>query len=322
MTRVGGLVLIAGGLLGTVVTVIAEGSRLRIPIALGLSGATLLLALGYLAAGERVPEHVLHAGPPIGSLLVASMIYVGGGGVTSAALAMPYVWIAMYAGYFHSARYMAGVVALGAAGHAVALLALGGPRSWPPIWLYAAATSAVVGAMVHYLVVRLRDLAATDALTGLPNRREWDELLSSHLRFAGRLGYRICVAMLDVDDLKGFNDSRGHAAGDEALRSIARAGRTVLRGTDVLARVGGDEFGLLLPTCDPEGASEIMGRLRHAIAADVTVSVGVAVWDGDEGADALMLRADVALYRAKRMGRDRVELAEVRPGREARALST
>lgn len=313
MTRVGGVVLIAGGVLGTIVALIAQEERFQGPIALGVSGITLLLAIGYLSAGDRAPLLWLYAGPPVGSVLIAAMIYLGGGGVTSSALAMPYVWIAMYSGYFHSARYMIGILVLGAAGHVVALWGLGGGLAWAPIWMYAAGTSAVAGGMVHVLAARLRGLAATDSLTGLPNRRAWDERLAHHLTLAARLGYSLCVVMMDVDGFKQFNDSKGHAAGDEALRAIARAGTTVLRGTDVLARVGGDEFALLLPACELTGARDIATRLRGAIVGAVTVSAGVASWDGEESADQLMGRADAALYRAKGRGRDRVELTDESP---------
>ena len=313
MTRVGGVVLVAGGVLGVLVSLIAPGHRVQTPVALLISGLTLLLAIGYVSVGRRVPELLLHAGPPTGAVLVSAMIYLGGGGVTSAALAMPYVWIAMYAGYFHSAGYMTLILALGAVGHAGALLALGGSFTWAPIWLYAAGTSAVAGGMVHVLAERLRGLADTDALTGLPNRRAWDERLTHHLTLAKRLEYPICVVMMDVDGLKRLNDTKGHAAGDAALRGIAEGGTSVLRGTDVLARLGGDEFGLLLPACDLAAAREIVGRMRPAMADEVTVSAGVASWDGEESVERLIARADEALYRAKSLGRDRVELTEGSP---------
>jgi len=313
MTRVGGVVLVAGGVLGGLVSLIAPGHRVQTPVALVISGFTLLLAIGYVSLGRRVPELLLRAGPSTGAVLVSAMIYLGGGGVTSAALAMPYVWIAMYAGYFHSAGYMIFILALGAVGHAGALLALGGSFTWAPIWLYAAGTSAVAGGMVHVLAARLRVLADTDALTGLPNRRAWDERLSHHLTLAARLGYPLCVVMMDVDGLKKLNDTRGHAAGDAALRTMAKAGTTVLRGTDVLARLGGDEFALLLPACDLAGARDIAKRLRGAMIEGVTVSGGVASWDGKESAHRLVGRADAALYRAKDLGRDRVELADESP---------
>lgn len=276
-----------------------------------LSALTVLLAIGYLTAGDRVSSLLLVAGPPAGTALVTGMIYLGGGDVTSAALAMPYVWIAMYAGYFHSTGYVIGILALGAVGHAWVLSGLDEGLSWAPIWIYAAATSAVAGGMVHILAGQLRGLAATDALTGLPNRRAWDERLAHHLALAGRLGHPLCVVMMDVDGFKEFNDSRGHAAGDAALRAIGEAGSSVLRGTDVLARIGGDEFALLLPACDDvPAARQIVSRIRDATDQGLTLSAGVASWDGEESAARVMRRADAALYRAKDFRRDRVELAD------------
>lgn len=308
MTRVGGGVLIAGGAMGALVVLVTEGPRLRTGLVLTVSGLTFLLAFAYLAAGDRVPDLLLYAGPPAGSALVATMIYLGGGGVTSAALAMPYVWIAMYTGYFHSVPYLTMMLACGAVGHAVALSLLGS-GTWASVWTYAAGTSIVAGGMVSYLVARLRSLAETDALTGLPNRRSWDERLTHHLTLADRLGYPLCVVMMDVDGFKRLNDSEGHAAGDAVLQTIAEDGNEVLRGTDVFARVGGDEFAMLLPGCDLESAGDIVRRMRSSMEARVTMSAGVASWDGEETAEALLGRADAALYRAKELGRDRVELA-------------
>lgn len=310
MTRVGGVVLVVGGVLGVVVSLIIEGSDARTLMMLVLSALTVLLGVGYLTLEDRVSSLLLLAGPPVGTALVTGMIYLGGGGVTSAALAMPYVWIAAYAGYFHSTGYLIGILALGAVGHALALSGLDEGPWRAPIWIYAAATSAVAGGMVHILARQLRDLAATDPLTRLPNRRAWDERLAHHLALAGRLGHPLCVVMMDVDGFKEFNDSRGHAAGDAALRAIAEGGALVLRGTDVLARIGGDEFALLLPACDVTAAREIVSRIRDATDHGLSLSAGVASWDGEESAERVMRRADAALYWAKDLGRDRVELAD------------
>jgi diguanylate cyclase (GGDEF)-like protein len=151
--------------------------------------------------------------------------------------------------------------------------------------------------------------ARTDALTGLLNRRAWDEQLPTELARAERTGARTCIALLDLDRFKGYNDLAGHQAGDRLLRAAAAAWRRELRTVDVLARYGGEEFGLVLPGCGPDEALAIVDRLRALTPEGQTSSAGIAEWDGVESADVLVARADHALYAAKRGGRDRTVLA-------------
>jgi diguanylate cyclase (GGDEF)-like protein len=156
------------------------------------------------------------------------------------------------------------------------------------------------------LLARLEAVARTDDLTGLANRRSWDEELPRELARAHRQRQPVCVAMLDLDRFKRFNDELGHQAGDRLLKEAAAAWRSELRTTDTLARYGGEEFAVLLPGCDPDQAVRLLERLRAATPAGQTCSAGVASWDGTEDAVALVARADVALYKAKSAGRDRV----------------
>ena len=164
------------------------------------------------------------------------------------------------------------------------------------------------------LLARLEAVARTDDLTGLPNRRSWDEELPRELSRARRDNRPVCVAMLDLDHFKAFNDRRGHQAGDRFLKHAAAAWRNELRATDVIARYGGEEFAVVLPACNIENAYALLGRLRAATPEQETCSGGMACWDGDESADALVGRADEALYEAKRAGRDRLVVA--RPSRQ------
>ena len=156
------------------------------------------------------------------------------------------------------------------------------------------------------LLLRLEVVARTDDLTGLANRRAWDEQLPLELARGGREGWPVCVAMLDLDHFKDFNDKLGHQAGDRLLKASAAAWRAQLRATDILTRYGGEEFVVLLPNCALERAVEVIERLRSVIPDDETCSAGVACWDGMEVPESLVNRADDALYRAKREGRDRV----------------
>ncbi len=164
------------------------------------------------------------------------------------------------------------------------------------------------------LLERLERVARTDDLTGLPNRRAWDEELVREIARAERDGSLLCVAMLDLDHFKRYNDEHGHQAGDRLLKEATAAWQVRLRLTDVLARYGGEEFTLALPGCDPQAALTLIERLRSATPEGQTVSAGLAHWLDGESADSLVGRADGALYEAKRAGRDRIVSAAAVPG--------
>jgi diguanylate cyclase (GGDEF)-like protein len=151
----------------------------------------------------------------------------------------------------------------------------------------------------------LYDAAQTDALTGLPNRRAWD----SHLKRSLSEDRQIAIAMLDFDHFKAFNDTYGHPAGDRLLKEAAAAWRDQLRAGDLLARIGGEEFALMLVDCEIETATEVVERLRGSMPQGRTCSAGLAVRLDGERAESIITRADRALYRAKADGRNRVALA-------------
>ncbi|MDQ1708785.1 MAG: hypothetical protein QOG49_170 [Frankiaceae bacterium] len=158
----------------------------------------------------------------------------------------------------------------------------------------------------QHLFDRVQELSRTDPLTGLPNRRSWEEEIRRSVARAQRTGDPLALAMVDLDYFKPFNDAHGHQAGDALLVEAAARWGEPLRATDFLARYGGDEFGLLLPGCEPADAPRLLERLRAATPQEQTCSVGIAHWDGTERAEDLVGRADAALYDAKRVGRDRV----------------
>jgi len=173
--------------------------------------------------------------------------------------------------------------------------------------LLAAEAAVTIGRAV--LLEQLRTTARTDALTGLPNRRAWDEELERELARARRYGGRLCLAMIDLDHFKRFNDREGHQAGDRLLADSAAAWREQLRPSDLLARYGGEEFALLLPHVDAPAAAGVLSRLLEQVPRGQTASAGLAEWDGGEPGGMLVRRADTALYRAKRSGRARTVVA-------------
>jgi diguanylate cyclase (GGDEF)-like protein len=159
------------------------------------------------------------------------------------------------------------------------------------------------------LMARLAELARTDDLTGLPNRRSWDEALDRELLRAERSQTPLTLAMVDLDNFKDFNDLLGHQAGDRLLKYAASSWQAELRATDVIARYGGEEFALALPACPIDAAIELAERLREATPNGQTCSIGLAQWNEAESAESLLSRADMALYKAKAAGKDRVVVA-------------
>ncbi|MBC3414112.1 diguanylate cyclase [Pseudomonas sp. SWRI51] len=160
----------------------------------------------------------------------------------------------------------------------------------------------------------LRALSVTDALTGIYNRRYFQDRLWSELERARREGLQLAVIMLDIDHFKRINDQFGHAVGDRVLRSLCERISHRLRRSDVFCRLGGEEFMVLCPGSDAEQARMLALELWQGVrgtpvdgVGQVTASFGVAGWRGGEGADALLLRADAGVYAAKQAGRDRVE---------------
>lgn len=167
--------------------------------------------------------------------------------------------------------------------------------------LAAEAAVAIERADLH---LRLEEAARTDHLTGLANRRTLHIELPRELARATRDRRPLCLAMIDLDRFKTYNDAHGHQAGDRVLREVAAAWRDELRATDILVRYGGEEFVAVLPGCTLDEGVRLIERLRSSTPAEQTCSAGVVGWRPDEPVDELLGRADGALYQAKRAGRD------------------
>jgi diguanylate cyclase (GGDEF)-like protein len=163
---------------------------------------------------------------------------------------------------------------------------------------------------VRSQAVQLAALARTDALTGIANRRTWDHEISRACAQARDDGSVLYVALLDMDHFKKFNDTHGHPAGDDLLREASSAWTQALTPDGFLARWGGEEFAVALPTTSPEAALRRLDGLRDVVPRSQTCSVGVARWDRTETPAALLRRADQALYEAKSGGRNRLVIQD------------
>jgi diguanylate cyclase len=166
---------------------------------------------------------------------------------------------------------------------------------------------------------RVRMLSLTDELTGLANRRAFMRRLEDEVARVQRYGFPLSFALMDLDHFKGINDEYGHAAGDEVLRVYSKNILSVFRHHDMVARYGGEEFAVLLPNTDADGAIRALNKVRRraaetrwqsngTISQVPSFSAGVSLFKPGESASAFIERADKALYRAKRLGRDRIEL--------------
>jgi diguanylate cyclase (GGDEF)-like protein len=163
------------------------------------------------------------------------------------------------------------------------------------------------------LVSQLADQAHRDGLTGLPNRREWDEVLGREIARAQRSGRPLALAVLDLDHFKDFNDRHGHLAGDDLLRAAAQAWRACLRAPDVLARWGGEEFAVLFPDSTAEEATLVLRRLRAVTPEGQSFSAGVVQYRPGEEPASVMAAADSLMYEAKAQGRDGVRQRDGHP---------
>jgi len=167
----------------------------------------------------------------------------------------------------------------------------------------------------------LARLAQTDVLTGLPNRRCFETVFAQSWETSRNTGGPLALILIDADHFKRYNDRYGHAIGDAVLKGLAASfGASVRRPGDLVARIGGEEFAVLLPGTDRNGATRIAEAIHHAIAGfavpsagipprTVTVSLGLAVRSGKETAEDLYRRADAALYEAKAGGRNQTRYA-------------
>ncbi|HKA26070.1 MAG TPA: GGDEF domain-containing protein, partial [Gaiellaceae bacterium] len=180
---------------------------------------------------------------------------------------------------------------------------------------------------------RVASQAVTDGLTGLANRRSFDDELALEWRRAERVGDSLALLLLDLDDFKSVNDEFGHQAGDVVLRRVAAILDSGARQVDLAARYGGEEFALLAPETDTLGAKKLAERLRADLEAatielptggklNVTASIGVAVKGDLERAEQLVAAADEALYEAKRNGKNRVVTAGAQATAAARASAS
>jgi diguanylate cyclase (GGDEF)-like protein len=248
--------------------------------------------------------------------------------------AILYVWPVLWTTFFFGRRGAISIVACIGVAHAITLLLLPAASSYPGRWVDVMVSVSVVAVVVLTLVHRndmlltqLAEEARTDTLTGLLNRRGFDERAALELAHARRDGRSVAVVTFDIDFFKRVNDEWGHEIGDRVLVRIGELLANLTREIDVAARFGGEEFVVLLPGCTSSQAETFTERIRHALAADdsadlptVRLSAGILAEVAPLGIETMLRGADSALYNAKRAGRDRVVICDRHDEARAHAL--
>ncbi len=293
-----------------------EVERARI---VATAAAAFSMALLLIVAYDRTPSWGFDALLACGTVLIEWTVWASGD--STSAYAMLFFWVAIYAFYFLPQWRAAIQLAIVLLAYG-AILALNRDGSSAAVihWAMTNGALIVAGALIgmqrahtRRVVRRLSDDARRDTLTGLVNRRGFQELFENELERARRTDGQLAVIVADLDHFKSLNDRFGHQAGDAALQRVAEIFETVTRRIDTVARIGGEEFAVIVPSTDHHAAYILAERMRREVretfASDpsgLTVSIGVAAF-GLHGAstEGLIRNADEALYAAKRLGRDR-----------------
>jgi diguanylate cyclase (GGDEF)-like protein len=260
--------------------------------AMGLAGAAAIWVMR-----TRLPEPAVHGAVLLETALLGVLAWRSATAVGIVGLGPIVIAIGLYAAQFFSLRdarlHVAALIAsfsLGAIGAA--------PAGFLVPWVTLIVATALLTELQGRVAAQLRSAAATDPLTGVANRRAWEDEAERHLARAVRTGEPLTFVLLDLDNFKEVNDRLGHSAGDALLRDLAVEWSTRLRKADLLGRYGGDEFVLCLPATDAVGTQEILERLQasHPFAW----SAGVAAASGEDTLASVLGRADEELYRQKR----------------------
>jgi len=284
----------------------SDGSEVRLIIEAATLTAVTVLAIVFVP-WQRLPGSV-QATPALSFLIVAFLAReaaTGAESVYAQLVLLPVVWLAVYGG---SRELIGGLVGVAAALLAPALIPGSEPVDWRRAMLLIGTASAL-GFALQVFFTQLRaptglpsEPALTDPLTGVANRDAWEQELEQAMVEAARTSRPVCVAVLDLDHFEAFNDEHGHLAGDRILKEVTALWRGEVRASDVLARIGGDEFGLILRGCTIQAALRSVIRFCHGLPWGFTCSAGVAAWNRKETPGDLVARAGTALIEAKDRG--------------------
>ncbi len=319
-SRVLGVFYLAGALLVLVSILLPHPEGANDFGLFGISAVAAAVGSASLIWARRARTWSVHAVLAAGTGLISLCVYFVG--VASGIYWGMFIWVVLVAGSFFSVRAVVAHVGWVIISWGSVLAVVEEPSGFSPItrWTLTSFILAIAAVVMSEIVAgrklieeelgsareELEALAHQDPLTGVANRRLFEQELVREFAQAKRRDASLSIVALDLDRFKEFNDEHGHLAGDRLLKSAANLWSEALRAGDLLARLGGDEFIALLPDCPPAEAKQVAKRLCDALPLDsleCACSSGVAVWNGNETAEDLLLRADRALYETKRANR-------------------
>jgi diguanylate cyclase (GGDEF)-like protein len=332
MVRVTGLLYLAGSAMTVLGIVFPHSPKADVDAFWAIAAGTAAVATLLFGWRERLPTWSLQGFMVLATLIISLSLYFNGErlGGQAADNEVLYVWIALYSGYFFTRTQMVAQLAVIAGAFAATLLLIHSGQVGFTRWFITVGMVSGAAVLVYVLksrnddlIERLFEAARTDRLTGLANRRGFDERLELELERSRRTAQPVALLFGDIDHFKEVNDRFGHPAGDAVLTAVGRAAQGAMRKVDTMARLGGDEFAVILPSTGADGALEVAERLRgevphlfHDAHDPLTMSFGIVEFPlHGETSERLVEAADGALYRAKDLGRNRsvvhrVELAE------------
>jgi diguanylate cyclase (GGDEF)-like protein len=324
--RTAGVLFLAGAMLSGLGVLLPHSREADIPGFLGIALGAGLIGLLLVRFGHRMATSA-----PVGAMLLASclvglsLVFNGERhGGPSAGNEVLFLWVALYAGYYFRWSALLLQLAVIACVDAAALAIVAPGDVGYTRWLITTGGAALAGVVVHRLrrrndelVGQLIEAGRTDQLTGLVNRRGYEEAIEAALARGARSGTPVALVLADLDRFKQLNDSEGHLAGDEALTAVGGVLTRLTRLGDTAARLGGDEFAVILAESDAADGLALAERLRAGVSetktsagAKLSVSVGIATAPTPCQDIAQLARAaDLALYAAKRAGGDRAEIS-------------
>jgi diguanylate cyclase (GGDEF)-like protein len=320
------VLFLAGAMLSGLGVLLPHSRQADIPGFIGLAIGAGLIGVLLVRFGDR-----MGVAAPAGAMLLASgliglsLVFNGERhGGPSAGNEVLFLWVALFAGYyFGRGALVLQLVAIACIDAAALAIVAPGDVGYTR-WLITTGGAVLAGVMVHRLrrrndelVEQLIEAGRTDQLTGLANRRGYEEAIEAALARAARSGTSVALVVADLDRFKQLNDSEGHLAGDEVLTAVGRVLTRITRRGDTAARLGGDEFAVILAEGDAADGLALAERLRAGVGeaetsarSELSVSVGIATAPTPcQGLLELARAADAALYAAKRAGGDRAEIS-------------